>query len=321
MPRALNILGAVCVLVLVCELVFLAQVKPQAASMDQEQSASEAAEATEAVVKQAVAAPEEEPAEVVEPRETKFELEGDSAESVKASNAFGTLTQAIGNFEDKGYKLAFVIHDINTGHEITYDSDEELYPASSIKAPFTACVYEELVETGKVSLESVEPVAEITILESSDDGYRTLHARYGEQVFIKWLKDAGVEPGSYGSYESMVSWNYPHISARQLEQMWEHIYDYLTTDTDAAKQLADLLERRYVSSLRKALPYGMRSWSKMGWFDSFNNYRSEPATVEAGVVFDEPSPYILSIETTAPAELNALIPIHQALYQTHKQMA
>lgn len=263
----------------------------------------------------------EEPEAYVEPRTTKYTLEGDAASAVLATNANGVLTQALGNFEDKGYTVAFVVHDVKTGREITYDSDEELYPASSIKAPFTCSVYEQLVETDKVKLESVEPTAAITILESSDEGYRTLHRNYGEQHFIQWLKDAGVGPGSYGSYDSMVSWNYPHISARQLELMWEHIYDYLTTtDSEASKQLADFLERREVSSLRKALNKDTKTWSKMGWFESSSAYRSEPATVEAGTVFSEDGPYVFAVITTAPALLDELVPIHQAIYRAHMDM-
>lgn len=319
--RALNVLGAACALVFAGEMLYLSQAQALVSRTPQSSELVGASlEVASTHASNTTDAHREKPETPVEPRATKYELEGDAAASVKATNANGILTQAIGTFEDQGYKLAFVVHDIKTGHEICYDSDEELYPASSIKAPFTAAVYEKLVETGEVKLESVEPTAAVTILESSDEGYRALHSRYGERVFIEWLKDAGVEPGSYGSYESMVSWNYPHISARQLELMWVHIYNYLVTNTEPAKELAGFLERREVSSLRKALPKDVRSWSKMGWFDSHSEYRSEPATVEAGVVFDGKNPYVLAVITTAPAELDKLIPIHQALYRAHQDM-
>lgn len=261
------------------------------------------------------------PEATIEPRAVKHALEGDSATTILSSTAYGKLTQAIGALEDKGYTVAFVVHDIATGHEIAYNCDEELYPASSIKGPFTTCVYQMLVETGKARLKDVEPVARITILESSDEGYRTLHKMFGEEAFVQWLKDAGVEPGSYGSYASMVSWNYPHIGARKLELMWMHIYDYLTTSkSKAAKQLAELFDNREVSSMRKAIGDKVRTWSKMGWFDSFSNYRSEPATVEAGVVFAKSGDYVFSVMTTAPAELDAIIPLEKALNMAHVAM-
>lgn len=256
----------------------------------------------------------------IAPRAVKYKLEGDAAAAVTATNAYGVLTQAVGAVEDKGYTVAFVIHDMTNGNELTYNSTQELYPASSIKGPFTTNIYQEQVETGTVSLKQVTPIAEPTILESSDEGYREEHRQFGTQTFIKWLKDAGVGPGSYGSYEAMVTWNYPHISAQQLALMWIHAYKYLMTKTEPAKELADLFERREVSSLRKALDPSLVTWSKMGWFDSFSEYNSEPATVEAGVVFSEDGPYVLSVMTTAPALLDELIPIHRALYRAHQDM-
>lgn len=254
-------------------------------------------------------------------RATRHKIEGDAATSVAATNANGILTQAIGTIEDKGYTVAFVVHDVQTGREITYNSNQELYPASSIKGPFVASVYQQLVEKGEVKLKAVEPTAKITILESSDEGYRTLIKDFGVKHFIQWLKDAGVEPGSYKTYESMTSWNYPHISARQLELMWAHLYDYLTkTDSDAAKQLADFFDKREESSLRKALDPSVRSWSKMGWFDRESEYHSAPATVEAGVVFADNGPYVVSVMTTMPALLDELVPLHRALYRAHMDM-
>lgn len=259
--------------------------------------------------------------EKVEPRSIKHELGGEAEPLVRASNAFGLLTQAIGAFEDEDYTVAFVIHDLANDVELTYNSDEELYPASSIKGPFTTSIYQQLIEAGEVELQNVEPVARETILESSDEGYRTLHNTYGETAFINWLKDAGVEPGSYETYESMMSWNYPHICAKQLALMWIHIYDYLTsTDSDASRQLAELFDKREVSSLRKAVDPDVRTWSKMGWFESFSDYRSEPATVEGGVVFSEEGPYVVSLMTTAPAKLDELVPLLAALDRAHYEM-
>lgn len=268
-----------------------------------------------------LAKPAEIPTEApVEARATKYQMEGDGAQAVQATNANGILTQAIGAFEDKGYTVAFVVHDMASGRELTYNSAQELYPASSIKAPFTTAIYQQLVEKGTVKLESVAPVAEPTILESSDEGYRALHRAYGEQAFIDWLKDAGVEPGSYGTYESMVAWNYPHITASQLARMWIHVYDYLSKGTAPATQLADLLERREVSSLRRALAPDVVSWSKMGWFESASAYRSEPATVEGGVVFAKNGAYVLAVMTNAPALLDDLVPLEAALDRAHQDM-
>ena len=254
------------------------------------------------------------------PRQIRHKLEGTSASKVEKSNVYGALTQAIGTFEDKDYTVAFALYDINTGVTLTYNGKEELYPASSIKAPFTTSIYQELVDKGEVSLDEVAPVAQETIVESSDEGYRALHEAYGEQAFITWLKDAGVEPGSYGSYEETVGWNYPHICAEQFSLMWRGIYTYLNTKTEAAKQLGKFLETRTVSSLRKALDKNTRSQSKMGWFEIESDYNSMPATVEGGVVYSKQGPYIIIVMTSAPALLDEMVPLEQAITSTHVAM-
>ena len=289
------------------------------AQEDEAQRKQEEATKAEASAKEASAAATQQE-EVVKPRSVAHELGGDTAKAIEATNAYGVLTQAIGTMEDAGYTVAFVVHDLTTNHRIVYNADQELYPASSIKAPFTCSVYQKLVETGKVAIEAVEPVASATILESSDEGYRTLHSNYGEQHFIEWLKDAGVGPGSYQTYDAMVAWNYPHISATQFALMWDHVYAYLATETAPAKQLAGYLEKREVSAVRDALGTKLRTWSKMGWIESEGAYRSEPATVEGGVVFDEGGPYVFAVMTSMPAQINALVPLHQAIYRAHQDM-
>ncbi len=254
------------------------------------------------------------------PRSIRHKLQGPSAASVEKSPAYADLTQQIGAFEDKDYTVAFVVHDLQTGKELTYNADEELYPASSIKAPFTTAIYQELVDKGEVQLEDVAPVAQETIIESSDEGYRELHALYGEQAFIAWLEDAGVKPGSYDSYEDMVSWNYPHICAKQFSLMWQRIYAYLGSKTAAAKQLSGFLENRTVSSLRCALDKGTRSVSKMGWFETESDYNSKPATVEGGVVYAKEGPYVIALMTGAPALLDEIVPLERAICATHASM-
>ena len=253
-------------------------------------------------------------------RSIRHKLQGSSAARVAKSPAYAELSQQIGSFEDKGYTVAFVVRDLQTGKELTYDADEELYPASSIKAPFTCAIYQELVDKGEVNLDEVAPVAQETIIESSDEGYRALHASYGEQALISWLKDAGVGPGSYESYEDMASWNYPHISAKQFSLMWQRIYAYLNGKTEAAKQLSGFLESRTVSSLRRALSKNTRSMSKMGWFESESDYNSEPATVEGGVVYAKEGPYTIALMTSAPALLDEIVPLEQAICATHASM-
>ena len=258
--------------------------------------------------------------EPVNPRPIAHSLQGTSAVAVGATNAYGVLTQAIGEFEDTGDLISFAMLDLTTGNTLTYDSGRVQYPASSIKAPYTCAVYELLLETGKADFDLVRPLAEETILESSDEAYGELHDRYGMDVFGRWLQDAGVGPGEYSSYGEMLIWHYPHINTDQLLGMWLYIYDYVQRDTPYAQHLSDLLNRRHVSAMRDALGTEVRTQSKMGWFEYFGDYFSEPATVEAGIVYAPEGTYVVAVMTTAPAQISELQPIFTALARAHYDM-
>lgn len=258
--------------------------------------------------------------EYVEPCEVDHELEGTSAEAVKASNAYGKITQAIDEFEDNDQAISFAMRDLTTGNSLSYDADRIQYPASSIKAPYVCSVYEELIENGETSLEEVTPLATETIIESSDDAYSDLTDKYGSEPFRTWLESAGVEPLGYESYEDMLRWHYPHINTNQLLLMWLHMYDYLQAKTEPSNQLADLLERREVSAMRNELGTDIRTWSKMGWFDVVGDFESEPATVEGGVVFSKEGTYVVAVMTTAPADISSLQPVFNALARAHFDM-
>lgn len=258
--------------------------------------------------------------EYVEPRPIAHEFEGSSADAVRATNAYGVLTRAIGEFEDTGDQVSFAMLDLATGNDLRYDSGRVQYPASSIKAPYTTAVFQQLIETGQASLEEVYPIAEETIVESSDDAYSELHERYGMDIFATWLQDAGIGPGEYGSYGEMIIWHYPHINTDQLLAMWLHMYNYLQSGTEPSQTLASFLERRTVSAMRAALGPDVRTFGKMGWFEYFGDYYSEPATVEGGVVFAPEGTYIVAVMTTAPAQISELDPIFTALARAHFEM-
>ncbi|MDO4538364.1 MAG: hypothetical protein Q4B54_09410 [Coriobacteriales bacterium] len=282
------------------------------------QSAAESA-STPASATTAQPAAESEPH--VEPRKTAYELQGDTAQMIKASNTYGILTQAIGEFEDKGYELAFVLHDCNSGHELTYNANTELYPASSMKGPYTTSVYEMLVENGAISMDTIYTVAEDTIHSSSDESYRRLIEICGRNCFADWLEDSGISPGSYETYGEMVDWNYPWVSATQLNQMWQRIYTYLsTTDSEARQQLDEFLRDRDTSPMRDAIGEKYETRGKAGWIDSEGDYRATPATVDSGIVYAGKNPYVVTVISTAPADLESLSTLFAPLDRAHDDM-
>ena len=66
------------------------------------------------------------------------------------------LRDAVSAIERAGRQAGFYLADLDTGACVSYAADQDFYPASSIKGPYVASVYERLVDTGKLKAEQVE---------------------------------------------------------------------------------------------------------------------------------------------------------------------
>ncbi len=204
--------------------------------------------------------------------------------------AYAQLTQAVGGFEDEGHQLSLYLKDLTTGATISYRADESYYPASSIKGPYVVAVYETLVDTGRTRASSVAGLAESAIVNSDNNAFRSLREAYGASVFGTWLQSFGFDTSGYGGSYSYRVYYYPHTSATQLAQMWEHMYEYLSSGTDSAGYLASLFEQREVSPMADAVGDKYKSWGKAGWYASREGQGTRPTTVDAGIVFADARP-------------------------------
>ena len=254
----------------------------------------------------------------VEIRRTRHELEGSAAESVRKTSSYGQLTQAIGAFEDKGYSVSFVLHNLSAGQEVSYDAERDYYPASSIKGPYVTSLYQMQVEPGAVPLDDVSELAAATIVYSDNDAYRELREQYGSEAFVQWLRDAGVAERPFVTFEDFAMANYPRICTRQLAQMWMHVNAYLNSGTDPARQLRELLSDREVAPIRDAIAStGTPSVGKAGWMDETDEETGAmPSATEAGVVYTRQGNLLIALMSDAPAEFEDILPVINALYQT-----
>ncbi len=259
----------------------------------------------------------------VEIRKTRYQLEGSSAESARMNSTYAQLTQAIGAFEDKGYGVSFVMSNLSSGNEISYDAERDYYPASSIKGPYVTSLYQMLVEPGTVPLDDVSGLAGATILYSDNDSYSELRELHGGEAFVQWLRDAGVEERPYVTFDDFAHWNYPRICTRQLAQMWIHVNAYLNGGTEPAKQLREFLLNREVAPLRDAISStDTPSLGKAGWMDVLDEEsEATPSATEAGVVYTRQGDYLIALMSDAPAEFEDILPILKALYDARVALA
>lgn len=241
-------------------------------------------------------------------------------EGFDQTEGYAKLTQAVGGFEDKGYDLSFYLKDLKTGATVTYDPDKVRYPASSIKGPYLVSIYEMLVEKGQVRASNVSGLAQSLVINSDNEAFRTLHRTYGESVMGRWMESFGLSSKGYGGSYSYLSYYYPHTSATQLEAMWEHMYQYLSSGTDSATYLASLFSQRDVSPIREAVGSRYESWGKAGWYPSADGLGSAPATVDAGVVFSDTGDYVVVAMSDAPSDLDSLKVVFQGLDDAHASL-
>lgn len=223
-----------------------------------------------------------------------------------STDAYAQLTQAIADFEAKGWSLGISVVDLSTGRTLRYQADRDFYCASTIKAPFTVAGYELRVDTGQVAAEEVDDLARVEIIESDNDAYLSLRDVFGTDAFATWLGDAAVSPGVYPSLEALAETHYPHLTTRQLGAMWQHAYAYLSRGQGSAQKLIRFFRGRKVSPIREAIGTRYETWTKAGWIDFSADGGVEPATWDAGVVFATSGTYVLVVGSTAPSQLTSL---------------
>jgi hypothetical protein len=237
-------------------------------------------------------------------------------EILNDTQAFANLADAIAALEAKKYTLGIVVEDIENGATFAYNADEEFYSASSIKGPYVACLYETLAETDETKLRELNRLARPTIEDSNNETYAELRRRYGSEQFEAWLQELDYGIDEYDSLSATGGHYYLHLNAWQLSAMWERIYGYLTSETEAAETLAGYFERRDYSAIKEALGEDVRTWGKGGWYPSSDGYAS-PVTVDAGIVWAD-HPYLVVVMSDIPGEMEKLEPVVAALDELHE---
>lgn len=222
--------------------------------------------------------------------------------------AFKSVEEEILALTESGYHVGVVMRDLATGNEITYNTDERLYPASSIKATFCASVCEK--NGGSAGMAST---MERCLVDSSNEDFEALINTFGLSVHSSWLQAHGATAAA----QDAAWWYYPEISAGELASAWQEIYRYGTSGEAGAGELTGYLARTNSSPIGNLLREKCAVWSKPGWFPDNGEL---VATNDAGVVFSESGPYVMVIMTTMSSNLDGLLPLIEALDTAHATM-
>lgn len=228
-----------------------------------------------------------------------------------ATEAYQRLEAEVFNLRNQGLTVSAVMLDLGTGNGIWCNSDERLYPASSIKAAYCAMVCEN--NGGSAGMGAT---MRDCLVNSSNDAYHTLLDTFGLRAFGDWLAAHGAEGASGDGYY----YYYPEISASELCSVWQEIYRFGTSGEAGGSELAGYLAQTNYTPMGNLLrgSAGFEVWSKPGWYPADENDLT--STNDAGVVFSDCGPYVMVVMTDMSAYLDGLLPLIDALNMAHGTM-
>lgn len=220
-------------------------------------------------------------------------------------------------WEASGHRIGVVIVDMDSGASVTYGADDVFYAASSVKGPYIISVFETMVDTGLVSADEIYSLVEPAIVYSDNDAYHALRDLCGSQVFADWCVDCGAIERDSETYDLVLNHYFPSLTCAQLAAMWEHAYTYFAAGSDGATLLAEIFQQREESPIRDGIEEASLTITKAGWYPEEDG-SAEPATVDAGLVFEGDHGYVVAIMTDAPADLEQLGALVPAIYTAHE---
>ncbi|MCD7944568.1 MAG: class A beta-lactamase-related serine hydrolase [Clostridia bacterium] len=225
----------------------------------------------------------------------------DSTGTVDFDTLYSALCEAI---DALGREVGICAYDLSSGYSFSYNSDYEIWCASSIKAAYVYYVCR-LVDSGEASLSDVltytssdtvygdgliaargigsdftlEEVIHYTVNISDNEGYYMLVRYYGRSDFDSLMTSLGCDSLKISSSR------YPDITAEDLCKIWREIYAYSTETETGAWLYSEFLSVSYMRFIADATGY--ETANKDGW--------ASPSCNAAGVVYGKNSTYVLVV--------------------------
>lgn len=238
------------------------------------------------------------------------------------------LRHATDAIEDAGYKVGYVLLDVNTGATISYNADTAFYSASSLKGPYVAALARYGLGDG---IESLSGLVSATIEQSDNVDYDILRRSNGNDVMRQLIDEAGAEnlPVTAAtsdidsamqtlSVASIADNNYEFVTPNQLLSMWALCGQYLASNEPGAAYLASEFAIPETSAIRYVGRAFGGTWSKAGWYPGEGGSLS--TTVDAGVVREETGDVVLVVMTNKGSDFSVIDSIALELLELHECM-
>lgn len=237
-----------------------------------------------------------------------FSLSDARAPELSNKNSSG-IRAALENFD--GASVGFGMYDVESGRGIGYNLDQQIYGASSFKAPYALYLCQKHVENGELTIPGLsdEDGAELfgaggytkilienAICNSDNDSFAMLRSMYDANGYNEWVDELGIQDAAY----TPDSW-FPWYSVRSSLKIWTEMYNYWQTGGDAAQWLSSLCGETTVSFLRDVVdPLGATVRNKAGWCSGSDYDYDFNGVCDAGVIQLDGRTYVVSVMAGVP---------------------
>lgn len=199
-----------------------------------------------------------------------------------SDQTIASLRDCINAYAQNGRDVSFVMMDLTSGRTVYYNTAFNVYSASCIKGPYIiSCLMAGNDATNDMYLAGHY---------SDNDAYHRIRNQYGNPVFARWLRKAGVNAG-------LATYYYCHLTSLDLTRMWLQTYPYITGDATGASSARQILQDSKNSAIEMQLGSTYTVYSKAGWISDgvvadYNSYNV------GGIVMGS-NPYLLIITSNA----------------------
>ena len=219
------------------------------------------------------------------------------------------IRTALENFD--GASVGFGMYDVESGRGIGYNLDQQIYGASSFKAPYALYLCQKHIENGELTIPGLSDedgtelfgaggytkiLIENAICNSDNDSFAMLRSMYDANGYNEWVDELGIQDAAY----TPDSW-FPWYSVRSSLKIWTEMYNYWQTGDDAAQWLSSLCGETTVSFLRDVVdPLGATVRNKAGWCSGSDYGYDFSGVCDAGVIQLDGRTYVVSVMAGVP---------------------
>ena len=238
------------------------------------------------------------------------------------------VDDAVANLERDTFHVSCILININSGRGIAVNPDQNIFSASTIKAPYCTFILSCLVDTGEISSDIAAPeqldqtaarnntrfyylknLMQSTIRSSSNSALDTLSDMFGISDYRSWLTSLGC------GEEANEADPYMHCSSRTALCMWNGIYHFLQTNTPSARFMKENLANTNRSWIRDGIKdTGAQTWNKAGWIFRPLVELSNCSSSDNAIIELDGETYLMSLMTSGEEAYGRAAKIAKALF-------